>query len=1429
MRVCRAAILVGLVLSIHPQAFAQIHFVQSQSGVSTQTASGVSASFTSNTAAGNAIVVGASTAGPSISSVVDTQGNAYVQAVASGSNAVWYALNTKGGADTVTANFAASTGFSLIYIHEYAGLATSALDQTSSESGTGTAVTSGAKTTTQSNELIFGYASVDHCVITGSTGFTVRQTAGCNMSEDMIVSVGGTYAATFTQNISSGWVGIMATFKAPAGSSPGIGYVQSQSSVSGETASGVSASLASNVTAGNTIIVGASTTGPAISSVVDTQGNTYVQAVASGGSAIWYAASVKGGSDTVTANFASSTGFSLIYVHEYAGLAASSPLDQVSSDTGTGVAVTSGAKTTTDANELIFGYASVGDYVSAGGTGFTTRQTAGGNMSEDMVVSATGAYAATFTQPQSYPWTGLMASFKAASGGPPPTLQSIALTPANPTVSVGGSPLQITATGTYSNQSMQNVTSSCSWTSSATGVATVNSAGQVTAVAPGSTNIKCTVGSVSGSTTVTVTTGVAAIHYVQSASAVSGQTASGVSASFTSNTAAGDAIIVAASTAGPSISSVVDTQGNAYVQAVASGSNAVWYALNTKGGADTVTANFAASTGFSLIYIHEYAGLATSALDQTSSESGTGTAVTSGAKTTTQSNELIFGYASVDHCVITGSTGFTVRQTAGCNMSEDMIVSVGGTYAATFTQNISSGWVGIMATFAAGTGGGGGGTPPTAVITASPTSGTAPLAVAFSGTSSTDSGGTITSYAWDFGDGQTSTSATPSHTFAGVGAFNVSLTVTDNAGKQGSTSTTITVSAPPSYAAVYEIIAGGGPYTDTHQQVWQADAGFNTGDTSSTSTAINGTSDPPLFQSERTDDPSQPQLEYQLPVANGTYLVNLYFAETDAASEGTGLRVFNVNLQGTPVIGNLDIFATVGANTALVKSAVVNVSNGLLTLDFVRVTGNPKIDAIEVREVSAHDASLPKTSWKVISADSEESDTLDGSALNAIDSNGGSFWMTQINTNGGGNPPTYPHEMQVDLGKTYPLTGFQYLPRQDGSSAGWIAQYNFFVSTDGVNWGSAVASGTFANTALQKQVSFAPVNARYVQLEGLSEVNGNIWASMAELGVLFGCSTTPSVAMTAPVDEYLQSSGASLTATATACLDPVANAGWGVRFMLDGGTSIDVHTAPFQATYTGLSKAEHVIDAYVINSTGGVVTGTGTHDQVKQIGIGDYYVTMGDSVTWGQGGTTVTSTDGRDTSSGYQPMLNNQLTSSKGYPQEVADEGVPGTTSAEGLELLPAIMNKHAGSQTFLVMYGMNDARPWLPVPSGEGLTQGQSGYAGSYKDNMQQIITALQGAGKKVDLAKTNVALADCADNVPTDPGYCAPYPNLSTGARNVLIQQYNVVVDELVSANGITVTPPDFYTYFSGTYQTQYSDNIHPNATGYQSMANMWFQVLP
>ncbi|MET8338460.1 collagenase [Streptosporangium canum] len=61
---------------------------------------------------------------------------------------------------------------------------------------------------------------------------------------------------------------------------------------------------------------------------------------------------------------------------------------------------------------------------------------------------------------------------------------------------------------------------------------------------------------------------------------------------------------------------------------------------------------------------------------------------------------------------------------------------------------------------------------------------------------STDADGTIASRAWDFGDGGTSTAANPSRTYAASGTYTVRLTVTDNGGKTGTITKTVTVTAP---------------------------------------------------------------------------------------------------------------------------------------------------------------------------------------------------------------------------------------------------------------------------------------------------------------------------------------------------------------------------------------------------------------------------------------------------------------------------------------------------------------------------------------------------------------------------------------------------------------------------------------------------------
>ena len=78
---------------------------------------------------------------------------------------------------------------------------------------------------------------------------------------------------------------------------------------------------------------------------------------------------------------------------------------------------------------------------------------------------------------------------------------------------------------------------------------------------------------------------------------------------------------------------------------------------------------------------------------------------------------------------------------------------------------------------------------------ATPTSGAAPLLVNVNGANSVDPDGSIVSYAWVFGNGQTASGPTASTTYTSAGSYTVRLTVTDDAGVSRSTTRSIIVSA----------------------------------------------------------------------------------------------------------------------------------------------------------------------------------------------------------------------------------------------------------------------------------------------------------------------------------------------------------------------------------------------------------------------------------------------------------------------------------------------------------------------------------------------------------------------------------------------------------------------------------------------------------
>ena len=87
--------------------------------------------------------------------------------------------------------------------------------------------------------------------------------------------------------------------------------------------------------------------------------------------------------------------------------------------------------------------------------------------------------------------------------------------------------------------------------------------------------------------------------------------------------------------------------------------------------------------------------------------------------------------------------------------------------------------------------------PPTAVMSAIPATGAAPLNVTFDGSGSTDPDGTVTLWNWSFGDGALGTGSQTNHVYTNPGTYNVILTVTDNSGESSLMSGSIEVTALP--------------------------------------------------------------------------------------------------------------------------------------------------------------------------------------------------------------------------------------------------------------------------------------------------------------------------------------------------------------------------------------------------------------------------------------------------------------------------------------------------------------------------------------------------------------------------------------------------------------------------------------------------------
>jgi len=137
------------------------------------------------------------------------------------------------------------------------------------------------------------------------------------------------------------------------------------------------------------------------------------------------------------------------------------------------------------------------------------------------------------------------------------------------------------------------------------------------------------------------------------------------------------------------------------------------------------------------------------------------------------------------------------------------------------------------------------------------------------------------------------------------------------------------------------INCGGSAYTASDGTIYSTDINYSGGSVFSNNASVSNTADDKLYQSERYGN-----MSYNFDLPNGIYNVTLMFAEI--YHEEAGKRIFDVSIEGKPLINNLDIYAKAGYLGAYNETHTVALEDGKMSISFQTLTDNAKISAIKI-------------------------------------------------------------------------------------------------------------------------------------------------------------------------------------------------------------------------------------------------------------------------------------------------------------------------------------------------------------------------------------------------------------------------------------------------------------------------------------------------
>ncbi|AKP53381.1 malectin domain-containing carbohydrate-binding protein [Cyclobacterium amurskyense] len=202
-------------------------------------------------------------------------------------------------------------------------------------------------------------------------------------------------------------------------------------------------------------------------------------------------------------------------------------------------------------------------------------------------------------------------------------------------------------------------------------------------------------------------------------------------------------------------------------------------------------------------------------------------------------------------------------------------------------------------------------------------------------------------FAWDFGDGNTSTEQNPTHLFEEVGEFNVKLTVSSLGGDSATDSVTINAISP----SEFELNVNAGSQFTVEQNGESYIGENNAGITFTSSNAYSSSSagNPPLYLTERYAK----NFTYSVPVENGVFTVKTYHNELwfgrDGREARPNQRVYDIYIEGELVRSNFDLFVENAYQPIELTHENIIVSDDTLNIQLVAIVNNANLSGFSIK------------------------------------------------------------------------------------------------------------------------------------------------------------------------------------------------------------------------------------------------------------------------------------------------------------------------------------------------------------------------------------------------------------------------------------------------------------------------------------------------